>query len=143
MHDDDGIARPSRRQLDGVVSRVRLSLLAFSPSQDSLIDLFTGEEAETWATQAVCEHLNKKLDGDKAGRAMRLRDFTLAARALSGRASAGERAKPFAKAAAPALARCLLMDARRTGRSLVASRRRRIGYYVWGLRESVLSSRAS
>ena len=46
---------------------------------------------------------------------MRLRDFTLAARALSGRASAGERAEAFAKAAAPALVRCLLRDGWRTG----------------------------
>ena len=96
MHDDDG----------AVAAAAALALL---PPKSG------GEEAETWATQAVCEHLNKKLDDDKAGRAMRLRDFTLAARALSGRASAGERAEAFAKAAAPALVRCLLRDEWRTG----------------------------
>ena len=96
LHDDDG----------AVAAAAALALL---PPKSG------GEEAETWATQAVCEHLNKKLDDDKAGRAMRLRDFTLAARALSGRASAGERAEAFAKAAAPALVRCLLRDEWRTG----------------------------
>ena len=65
LHDDDG----------AVAAAAALALL---PPKSG------GEEAETWATQAVCEHLNKKLDDDKAGRAMRLRDFTLAARALSG-----------------------------------------------------------
>ena len=87
-------------------------------------------------TQAVCEHLNKKLNDDKAGRAMRLRDH--AGRAGVVRESVrGERAPSRRRRRRRLCGASRGTDGARAAPA--ASRRRRTGCCVWGTgAESVL-----